>query len=555
MPGESVSIPGELNMVNAKPTSITANTIASMGWKAMLVAGLAAVVGSGNAHAQACNDFATTDFKKTVLTTVGLESPVKMAITKDKRIFFTQRTGSVMLLKPGSTTPVKAASFVVANNKENEDGVLGIALDPKFESNNFIYIFHTLSSPMGYRVTRYTVSGDQMISEKTILTIPHHYTSYAPGQLVIHGAGAIAFDPAGNLLITTGDLMITAGGFDIPVNENARNFDAQATSANTNNMLGKLLRITPKDDGSYTIPAGNLFAPGTANTKPEIYAMGLRNPFTMTIDPLTGWAYVGEVGPDGTGGAIPSQDEVNQVKAATNLGWPYLTGDNQAYNNLTNPSKNNTGLSTLPAPSKSLFWFSNANSWPITGIKPNGSRCIKVGGFYRFDPSNPNAGRLPPAMDNGFFMANHEDDNATLRYFKLGADGALTAIKTVATGIARPMAFEVGPEGALYIVEWGSDNGHWFNGGNGKISRLDYTGTCSATGLIASSSKAKSGKASIAAVQPGSELVFPEGTNRVVAYDLNGTKSFSLAKIESRKTMTVPNIAKNGLMYLQFSKD
>jgi cytochrome c len=525
------------------------------------------VMGFGqNISAQvACNDFATTDFKKTVLAQ-GLESPVKLAVTKDGRVFYTRRTGGVMLLKPGATTPVEALAIAVNDNANNEDGVLGIALDPKFESNSYIYVYHTLKSPMGYYLSRYTVVADKLTAGKTVLTIPHIFTVY--GALIIHGAGAIAFDPAGNILIATGDLKITAGGFPVPVNENTTNFDAQATSANSNSLLGKILRITPKEDGTYSIPAGNLFPDGTPNTKPEIYAMGVRNPFTLTVDPLTGWAYSGEVGPDGVDGPIASQDEVNQIKQSGNFGWPYLSGDNQAYSDmggkkydaaaLVNNSKNNTGVKTLPAGTKALFWFSNQGSWPITGIKPQGgSRCIKVGGFYRFNPSIANEKRLPPAMDNGFFMANHEEDNATLRFFKLGQDGSLASVKTVTTGLARPMAFEVGPDGALYIIEWGSDKGHWFNGANGpdgKVSKIEYTGTCSVTGIASKALLGKNEKPNLIALLAGSEILFPAWSNFVTAYGFDGKKKFTVLNRGSKTKSVVPPSHKSELLYLQFSR-
>ncbi|MDB5047027.1 MAG: hypothetical protein JWO30_98 [Fibrobacteres bacterium] len=529
-------------MGNTKTTQTHRHLSAAAGLKSLLLAGCVLAAGAGRAAGQACNDFATTDFKKTVLTTKGLESPMKMAVAKDGRIFFTERTGSVLVLKPGAADPVEILPITVNDNRNNEDGVLGIALDPKFESNSFVYVYHTLKTPMGYRLSRYTLVGDALTAEKVVLSIPHPFSAY--GALIIHAAGAIAFDPSGNLLIAAGDLKITAGGFAVPVNENTDNFDAQATSANSNSLLGKILRITPKDDGTYSIPAGNLFPAGTANTKPEIYAMGVRNPFTLTIDPKTGWAYSGEVGPDGSDGPIPSQDEVNQIKQASNLGWPYLSGDNQAYSdmsgkkydpaNLVNNSKNNTGIKNLPAGTKSLFWFSNSTSWPIAGIKPQtGNRCIKVGGFYRFDPMGTNPKRLPPAMDNGFFMANHEEDNATFRFFKLADDGSLTSVKTVLTGLARPMDFKVGADGALYVIEWGGDNAHWLNDLKGKISRIDYTGACSTTGIKSNASGKSSSANKLLTVFPGERIEFPGFATKVDLYSMNGEKVASLQKGES----------------------
>lgn len=537
-----------------------------------LFAGLAlaaaVMLAPGEIRAQNCNDFATGDFTKTSIAS-GLSSPMKMKITADGRIFFIQRNGFVQLLKPGASTPTQALELTVPGGSNNEDGLLGIALDPKFASNNWIYLFYTPTTPMGYRVSRFTLTGDVLdkSSEKILLTVPHVFSSY--GALIIHGAGAMDFDPAGNLLIATGDLSITISNHPVPVNENSTNFDAQKTSANTNHLLGKIIRITPKDDGTYTVPAGNLFPPGTAQTKPEIYAMGMRNPFTMTVDPKTGWIYSGEVGPDGTGGPIASQDEINQVKAPGNFGWPYLTGNNQAYSDmagakynptaLVNPSKNNTGLRNIPNGVSALFYMANGSSWPISGITPNGgNRCIKIGAFYRYNPQGTNSKRLPPYFDNGFFMANH-NNGETMRYFKLNEEGSIAAVRTFLTGLARPMSFEIGPDGALYVMEWGTDRGHWFNGTSasnpdGRISRIVYNGACSTTGVSTRKMDAEMGRMKMSNMIPGARIRFPEGAKRVSAYGLDGKRIFTLSKLDTQEDIETPQNVRIGLAYLVFAE-
>ncbi|HKP95388.1 MAG TPA: PQQ-dependent sugar dehydrogenase [Fibrobacteria bacterium] len=526
------------------------------------VAAALAVGFATGARAQSCeSDFNATDFSKKEVAT-NLTSPVKMKIAADSSIFFIQRTGVVQLLAPGSSTPKQILKLNVPGGSQNEDGLIGIALDPQFASNKWIYLYYTPTGPMGYRVSRFTFTGTEVdpASEKVLLTIPHAFSAY--GALIIHGAGAMAFDLSGNLLVATGDLCITNGGFPVPVNENTNNFDAQRSSANSNNLLGKILRIHPEDNGTYTVPARNLFEKGMAGTMPEIYAMGVRNPYTMTVDPQTGWIYSGEVGPDGVDGPIKSQDEINQIKEAGNFGWPYLTGDNQAYSdmkgtkysadNLVNNSKNNTGIKNLPAPVKSFFWTSNVSSWPITGITPKaGRRCIKVGGFYRWNAQGTNAKRLPLAFDNGFFMANH-DDGETMRFFKLNATGNLVSVKTFMTNLARPMSFEVGPDGALYVMEWGGDNGHWFNANNGKISRIEYTGNCNAVGIRHDFSKEALYSQGITTVLPGSRIVFPKGAARVDLYDLKGAKRWSAPAAGSIYAL-VPADFEAGLMYVKFS--
>lgn len=496
---------------------------------------LGLLMAAAPARAQTCDDIAPGDFAKVTLVS-GLASPLKMALSPDGRIFVIHRNGIVQMLRPGTTAPVPILKLPVPAGANNEDGLLGIALDPGFTGNRRLFLYYTPPSPMGYRLSRFTLNGDVLEDERVLLAIPHAYGAYGP--LIIHGAGALAFAPDGNLLLSTGDLCITNGGHPVPVNEGLAHFDAQATSANTNHLLGKILRIAPKEDGSYGIPPGNLFPPGTALTRPEIYAMGLRNPFTMTVDPATGWIYSGEVGPDGVGGPIASQDEINQLKAPGNLGWPYLTGDDQPYADLAgnrydpgrlmNGSRNNTGLRTLPPPVKSLFWMSNLASWPVGGILPKqGNRCIKVGAFYRFDARGSDPRRLPRAFDNGFFMANH-NDGETLKFVKLDASGGITSVKALLGNLARPIAMEAGPDGVLHLLEWGTDNGHWFNAGNGVLSRLEYRGGCHAAAAAPGSPATPISVPRLRVSVPGLPFLLPKGVAGAEVHDLRGVRRGSL---------------------------
>ena len=148
-----------------------------------------------------------------------------------------------------------------------------------------------------------------------------------------HVGGDIDFDAAGNLYLSTGDDTnpFDSAGFT-PIDERAeRNpaFDAQRTSANSNDLRGKVLRIKPSAAGGYTIPAGNMFAPGTARTRPEVYAMGFRNPFRMSVDKATGIVYLGDYGPD-AGTADPNRGPAGNVafERITRpgfYGWPYCS--------------------------------------------------------------------------------------------------------------------------------------------------------------------------------------------------------------------------------------
>ena len=191
-----------------------------------------------------------------------------------------------------------------------------------------------------------------MASEKVLLKIPHQRI------VCCHSSGSLAFGPDGNLFISTGDDNEHAASqgyapLDDDVLRNNpgdnpdadRAYDSRRTSGNTNDLRGKILRITPQADGTYSIPAGNLFPPFSsdpAKTKPEIYTMGHRNPFRIQVDQETGWVYNGEVGPDANSENANrgprGYDELNQIRQAGNMGWPYCIADNKPYREWQFPS-------------------------------------------------------------------------------------------------------------------------------------------------------------------------------------------------------------------------
>jgi cytochrome c len=197
-----------------------------------------------------------------------------------------------------------------------------------------------------------------------------------------HVGGKIDFDSAGNLYLSTGDDTnpFASDGY-VPIDERpGRNpdFDAQRSAGNTNDLRGKLLRITPGRNGGYTVPRGNLFRAGTAKTRPEIYAMGLRNPFRFAVDRTSDVVYLADYSPDANT-ANPARGPAGQgrwmaIDKPANYGWPYCVAPDQPYVDYdfatgvsgapfdcagpVNDSPYNTGLRKLPRVEKAEVIYS-----------------------------------------------------------------------------------------------------------------------------------------------------------------------------------------------------
>jgi len=226
----------------------------------------------------------------------GLSSPTAMAVAPDGRIFITQQGGALRVVKNGA---LLSQPFLTVNVDSNgERGLLGIAFDPDFASNAFIYVYYTTASSPHNRVSRFTASAanpDVVAagSEVQLLNLPNLSSA------TNHNGGAMHFGTDGSLYIAVG--------------ENANGSNAQSL----NTTLGKILRIN--SDGS--IPSDNPFLGQTTGINQSIWARGLRNPFTFAIDRTNGRIHLNDVGQD-------AWEEVNLGVAGSNYGWPQTEGNN-----------------------------------------------------------------------------------------------------------------------------------------------------------------------------------------------------------------------------------
>jgi cytochrome c len=278
-----------------------------------------------------------------------------------------------------------------------------------------------------------------MASEKIVLSIP-------AVDARMHTGGAMQFDAQGNLWIGVGD-----------------NGSGEEGPSNTNDLRGKLLRIRPTPEGTYTIPGGNLFPPGTAKTRPEIFIMGSRNPYSLGMDALRNRVAWGDVGPDGFG----VTEEHNLTDQPGFYGWPYFAGDNVvlvAGKNPAAPVNNqagNTGLANLPAAKTAVNSYAQAAA--ISGP------------VYRYDGASESKVKLPPHFDGRWFVADFNRN--TLDTVSLNEDGTRKAQGRVFSHVTltQPIDLQIGPDGALYIINYAG----WFNSSKSTtILRIDYMGTC-----------------------------------------------------------------------------
>ena len=436
------------------------------------------------------------DFEKVTLDD-DTQNPFELDVAADGRVFYIERDGRLFVLNP--ETGQKTLALQIPVDQAQENGLMGLQLAPDFETSQWVYL--TYSEPDNATrqdtqvVARYRMQGNTAdpLSRQEIITWQ------AQRDQCCHSSGSLYFGPDGSLYISTGDNTnpFNSDGFT-PIDERAgrQPWDAQRTAANTNDLNGKFLRIVPNaDTPGYTIPTGNLFAPGTAQTRAEIFAMGFRNPFRFTVDPETGWVLMGDYGPDAgatvAGKGPQGSVEFNTLTTPGNYGWPYCIRDNTPYNDANfenypptitygalfncaapvNNSPNNTGLTNLPPAIGADAWMGYTEQDPRHVPDLGGGGAPTGGPRYHYDPDGPPT-KFPQFYDDLWF--NGEWNNGWIKTFELNASGAVTDVEPFAlgTGYLRPMDLDFGPDGSLYVIEWGSGFGG--NNADSGIYRIDY---------------------------------------------------------------------------------
>jgi cytochrome c len=429
-------------------------------------------------------------YTRTVLAQ-GLDEPLEMVLLPGNDVLFIERKGGVKIYDDETGNLKTIANFDVFSGIE--DGLLGVAADPNFSENNWLYIYYSVAGEKEVnRLSRLELIGDNLdkASEQVLLEIPTQRI------YCCHSAGYLAFDALGNLYLSVGDNTnaedALVEGYP-PVDERPGHelADDQATAANTDNLKGKILRITPQDDGTYAIPDGNLFPKDGSKGRPEIYVMGLRNPYRFTVDKKNNNLYWGDVGPDtkveGEYGEPMSYDEINQARGPGFYGWPYFLGNNQAFPHYDyatktegpkkdpakpiNDSPNNTGERILPPAQGAMIWYGKGNSrdFPLVG---NGGATAMVGPLFYSD-LYPNADYKLSEYYNGKLII-YEWIRGWLMTVTFDEDGNYLRMEPFLDHIQfdSPIDIQINQDGALYVLEYGTN---WFSkNSNAKLVRIEY---------------------------------------------------------------------------------
>jgi glucose/arabinose dehydrogenase len=222
----------------------------------------------------------------------GLTGATAMAVAPDGRVFICEQTGAVRVVKQDK---LLAEPFVTLNVDSSwERGLIGIALDPDFPKNQYVYVNYVSPTPHPHHcISRFTARGDVAAPKTEVILLEGDNQDGLGGDVKNgHQGGAIHFGKDGKLYIAIGDQ--TAG----------------APAQDMKTFQGKMLRI----DADGAIPADNPFYKEAKGKYRAIWALGLRNPFTFAVQPGTGRIFINDVG--------GANEEINEGVAGANYGWP-----------------------------------------------------------------------------------------------------------------------------------------------------------------------------------------------------------------------------------------
>ena len=319
-----------------------------------------------------------------------------MQFAPDGRLFVTQQSGALRVIKNGALLPTPFLTLTV--DSTGERGLLGVAFDPDFAANQFVYVFYTATTPAVHnRISRFKANGDVAdTSVGEVVLLDFDNLSSATN----HNGGAIHFGPDGKLYAAHGD--------------NANGSNAQTLG----NLLGKIVRMNPVSDPTAQVPTDNPFFSTATGKNRLIWTLGLRNPFTFSIQPGTGLTYVNDVGQS-------AWEEINDARAGRNFGWPTTEGlfTAASFPQFTNPS----------------FAYGHGSAAP--------AGCAITGGAF-YNPSTPT---FPFVFQGKYFFTDY--CSGWIYYIDPASPASATLF---AASISAPVDLKVGSDGSLYYLARGT---------------------------------------------------------------------------------------------------
>jgi glucose/arabinose dehydrogenase len=370
------------------------------------------------------------------LVAAGLAQPTAMAFLPDGRMLVTEKRGSVRVVKNGALLATPFIDLSAEVNDYWDRGLGGLAIDPAFATNGYVYLFYPHDSDgtdgtgaVTNRLVRVTAAGDVAApgSMTTILGsvsgagCPSPSADCLPQEWYGHAADTVAFAPDGTLFISEGD----ASSWDY--------VDDRALRAQSiDEYPGKILHVNKDGSAVASNPFYDASNPGSIRSK--VYAYGFRNPFRLTVDPANSRVYVGDVGWN-------TVEEIDTVVAGKNYGWPCFEG-----------AGHTAGYDQLPGCQALYAQGAGAVTAPTISWDHDGAGAAAVAG-----PITPHTSAFPESYHDGMFYADYA--NGWIRFAPAGADGTIGgSTQPFATGTGAPVSLAFGPDGFLYYVDIGSNS-------------------------------------------------------------------------------------------------
>lgn len=410
-------------------------------------------------------------------------NPLAMDVSPDGRVFWVERAGELRVWDPATGRVEIAARLEVS--REGENGLLGLVLAPDFATTGSIYLYYSTPDPddveagvadeVGENVlSRFRMSGRfalDLASEEVLLRVP--------SARINHEGGDLEFGPDGNIYLSVGDNTNPFGdtGGYAPLDQRPGQllFDAQRTAQNPFDLRGSILRIRP--DGA---PADdNLYPADGSAGRPEIFVKGTRNPFRIAIDPGSGRLFWGDVGPDAfiDGPQGPrGYDEINFADEPGNFGWPHCIGFNRAYRRYDFASQevgeefscDGFRPAVLAYDYTTVDYLALGRAFDANDDSVTGRTAIA--GAFLDEARGPFA--LPRELEGTLLMTEWTRD--LLAAIRVSEDGVLESVERVVPweSFARPIDLHVAPDGALYVLEYGTAFGG--NNPDARLSRIEY---------------------------------------------------------------------------------